>query len=278
VVTPVTAISGISKRRADLLRDAHLGTIPELAASSPETVRAVLTAAGNRVGMATVERWLVEARAIEAEQWHRAASFVVSFERRGDNGEHELERRTVVEQTEVEAGPGPTEQWRGWECSKLCEWMLEQVAPRTESPAEELAETAVSGGEAPAGRPPEASPDLSRSHRIVSTVLVGGSGVRSTLIDGGRVLATGSVQDVDRVVLRVQPGAAGSTLAAVRLRSIATGARVVAGPAELRPDGRAELTMPDVPPDVYDVAVVVWDEQARAAPDHISVPLVVEAR
>jgi hypothetical protein len=50
----------------------------------------------------------------------------------------------------------------------------------------------------------------------------------------------------------------------------------VAGPAELGPHGRAELTMPDVPPDAYDVAVVVWDEQARAAPDHISVPLVVE--
>jgi hypothetical protein len=276
VVTPITTISGISKRRAELLGGAHLGTIPELAAASPETVHDLLVAAGHRVSRSTVERWLVEARAIEAEQWHRAASFVVSFESRGDNGEHERERRTVVEQTEVDAGLAPTEQWRGWECSHVCEWMLARVLPLPESPDEERVDLTVPSGDASERRPSGPSPNVSRSHRIVGTVLVGRTGRRSKLVEDGRALAVGSVQDLERVALTIEPGAAGSTLVAVRLRSTATGARIVAGPAELGPHGRAELTMPDVPPDAYDVAVVVWDEQARAAPDHISVPLVVE--
>jgi hypothetical protein len=56
VVTPITTISGISKRRAELLGGAHLGTIPELAAASPETVHDLLVAAGHRVSRSTVER------------------------------------------------------------------------------------------------------------------------------------------------------------------------------------------------------------------------------
>jgi hypothetical protein len=142
-VDDLSSISGLDDRRRDVLAKLEVSTYYELIMTDRQRI---VDAFGRRVIRPTLEEvsaWQDEARRLRAASidasvsatapsgWQSAATFVVAFEER-EQGEA-LERRIVVEQTEVEpeASPQQRSQWPGWTCDDACRWMLERVGGPT---------------------------------------------------------------------------------------------------------------------------------------------------
>jgi hypothetical protein len=271
----ITAVAGISRRRAERLRDAGFGTIFDLAAAAPADIRAALIASADRVGLAAAEKWVAEARAIEATLWHRSASFVVSFEERGDDGVQE--RRTVVEQTELDTDPAPTEDWPGWECSQLCDWIRARLSSSEDAPVGESEASAPLAPEPPPVRP-RGSVQLREPYRIRRTELVAVDGQRTDLIEDGQSLIVGPVESPSRVTVWIEPAPRQPAMVAARVVDGTGTARVLAGPAEV-PVGqeKIELAVTGVLPGIHEVTVVAWDPDALAPPGQAMATFTVPA-
>jgi len=142
-VDDLSSISGLDDRRRDVLAKLEVSTYYELIMTDRQRI---VDAFGRRVIRPTLEEvsaWQDEARRMRAASidasvsatapsgWQSAATFVVAFEER-QQGEA-LDRRIVVEQTEVEpeASPQQRSQWPGWTCDVACRWMLERVGGPT---------------------------------------------------------------------------------------------------------------------------------------------------
>lgn len=149
----LSSITGLDDTRRDVLAQKR-GICTYYALIMTDRKR-IADAFGRRVIRPTPEEvaeWQDEARRLLAASkdasaaatapsgWQSAASFVVDFEER-EQGDA-LERRIVVEQTEVEpeASPQQRSQWPGWACDDACRWMLERVggppAPDLPGPAQ----------------------------------------------------------------------------------------------------------------------------------------------
>jgi hypothetical protein len=163
----LSSISGLDDRRRDVLaQKLGVSTCYELIMADRQRIVDAFGRRTIRPTLDEVSAWQDEARRIRAASldaavsapasgWQSAATFVVAFEERGQR--ETLERRIVVEQTEVEpeASPQQRKQWPGWTCDDTCRWMLERVGgPATQAvpgpaPAASLA-TAVPAEAGPA--------------------------------------------------------------------------------------------------------------------------------
>jgi len=174
----LSSISGLDDRRRDVLgQKLGVSTCYELIMADRQRIVDAFGRRTIRPTLDEVSAWQDEARRIRAASldaaisapaasgWQSAATFVVAFEERGQR--ETLERRIVVEQTEVEpeASPQQRRQWPGWTCDDTCRWMLERVgAPASQAvpgpaPAASPADAIPEANPAEAGPPDTGAPD-----------------------------------------------------------------------------------------------------------------------
>jgi hypothetical protein len=169
----LSSISGLDDRRRDVLgQKLGVSTCYELIMADRQRIVDAFGRRAIRPTLDEVSAWQDEARRIRAASldaaisapaasgWQSAATFVVAFEERGQR--ETLERRIVVEQTEVEpeASPQQRKQWPGWTCDDTCRWMLERVgAPAVPGPAPAASPAdAIPEADPPDTGPPDTGP------------------------------------------------------------------------------------------------------------------------
>lgn len=134
----LTAIGGIGPTRASVLRDAGIRTYQDLAALSVDKIDAILRAGEQFVSRDDIEGWISEAQELAeggpsdtvGSKWHVAASFVVEFQTREEDGE----RRTKIHHVEQDVD----ERWPDFEHQQLCQWMMAQLGEPLDEVPEDL--------------------------------------------------------------------------------------------------------------------------------------------
>jgi len=155
-------IPGIGTARARWLKTAFdVQSFADLAALSPDEVERRLKSEGRgSVSRSAIEGWISEAKArtaVESEalrtkhqdkgktpssgsqsDWKPVASFVVEFQTRDGDGDHQL-RRTAVHYLEEDRN----EHWTGFDWEKLAAWMRGQLRREAAAPQPDEGEVAV---------------------------------------------------------------------------------------------------------------------------------------
>jgi len=245
--------------------------ITSLTALADADQRAIYTALGSlrpRPTLARIAGWQADARsrlsdaAVDASEWHRAASFAVIFAQRQVDGG--WERRIEAEQTEVEPEP-PAQEWPGWECGPLCDWMLSQL----DQPAGEAARPASAE---PAAAAPRAA---GRAGLRIDAALLTDAQQTLDLVRAGTAIAAAPDELTPPVQLSVTVTGArpGQQLrAAVWFRRTAEPGWSPAGPASVPESGRVQFDLSPVPPGGHDIRVLAWATDPVASLAAVTLP------
>jgi hypothetical protein len=240
--------------------------------------RAIYTALGSlrpRPTLARIAAWQADARsrlsdaAVDASEWHRAASFAVIFAQRQVDGG--WERRIEAEQTEVEPEP-PGQEWPGWDCGPLCDWMLSQL----DQPAGEAGESAGAAGAVPpepAAAP--APPAAGRAELRIDGAVLTDAEQTLDLIRAGTAIPAAPDELTPPVQLSVTVTGArpGQQLrAAVWFRRTAEPGWSPADPVRVPESGRVQFDLSPVPPGGHDVRVLAWATDPVASLAAVSLP------
>jgi hypothetical protein len=275
--------------------------ITSLAALADADQRAIYTALGSlrpRPTLARIAAWQADARgrlsdaAVEASEWHRAASFAVIFAQRQVAGG--WERRIEAEQTEVDPEP-PAREWPGWECAPLCDWMLSQLDRPEHEPA---AETEPAAGDATAGDATAAA-RAAAARAAAARAAAGGAGAAGAAAPAGRAelridraVITDAQQTLDLVrggdvvtlpaaeftppaqlSVTVTGGRSGQQLrAAVWFRRPAEPGWSPVPSASLPTSGQVEFALSSVPPGQHQVRLLAWATQPGASLAAVTLP------
>ena len=187
--------------------------------------------------------------------WDRAATFVVSFEQRpGDQGG---ERRLAVEQTEIEPEQ-PPQVWPGWDCQRICDWMLDRLglaqAVQPESPT-------TTGAGRPQLRIDRATiiDEAGRVDIVTDNMLPATSALGCTV--PGRLVVTVSGSDPDREVHVV-----------IRFRRPGTRSRSAQEPVVVQGAGQADFDLSHVAVGQYGASLVAWTPDGSANPRVVELP------
>jgi hypothetical protein len=232
-----------------------------------------------------ISRWQDDARSkledtgTDAPDWQQAASFVVIFSQRPQDGG--WERHVEVERTEVEPERS-TQVWPGWDCAPVCAWMTSQLsqsadpgsAPSAEEPAPAAA-TPLNGDRPPAmagsGSPPPAGrPRL----RIDSAALFDAAG-RTDVVTAGRLAAEPHTRLTPpvRVVLTVSGARPGTRLQAVaRIHRPDAPGWNPRDPVTPSASGQAEFDLSAVPAGEHELSLIAWAPDASAQPVSVRLP------
>jgi hypothetical protein len=262
--------------------------ITGLTALADADQRAIYTALGSlrpRPTLARIAAWQADARsrlsdaAVDTSEWHRAASFAVIFAQRQVDGG--WERRIEAEQTEVEPEP-PAQEWPGWECGPLCDWMLSQL----DQPAGEAGETARAAGTAPP------APAAERAHDATEAAAPAppAAGRAELRIDGAVLTDAQQTLDLVRAGTAI-PAAPDELTPPVQLSVTVTGARPgqqlraavwfrrtaepgwsPADPVSVPESGRIQFDLSPVPPGGHDVRVLAWATGPGASLAAVNLP------
>lgn len=275
----LTVVPGLQETHRRALA-AKLG-ITSLTALADADQRAIYTALGSlrpRPTLARIAGWQADARsrlsdaAVDASEWHRAASFAVIFAQRQVDGG--WERRIEAEQTEVEPEP-PAQEWPGWECGPLCGWMLSQL----DQPAGDAVETAGAAGTVPAEPTAEPAAPGRRAAgraelRIDGAVLTDAQQTLD-LVRAGTAIPAAPDELTPPVQLSVTVTGArrGQHLrAAVWFRRTAEPGWSPADPVSVPESGRVQFDLSPVPPGGHDVRVLAWATDPVASLAAVSLP------
>jgi hypothetical protein len=197
--------------------------------------------------------------------WTQAATFVVSFEER--RLEHRVERRLVVEQTELEPEQAPSV-WPDWDCSKICGWMVDRLDRTDPTPSEGEALDNKRGAEL--GQRPSVTrtrpdrPQLSIEQAAVIDVtgradVVTEGTLISTVALGctlpGRLAVTVAGVDVDRDVE-----------VALRLRRLAEPGSSTQQQVSVRSGHPTEIELSSVAVGQYNMTLATWTPDGSADP------------
>jgi hypothetical protein len=241
--------------------------ITGLTALADADQRAIYTALGSlrpRPTLARIAAWQADARGrlsdatVDAAEWHRAASFAVIFAQRQVDGG--WERRIEAEQTEVEPEP-PAQEWPGWECGPLCDWMLSQ-----------LDQPAGAAGE-PAAAP--APPAAGRAELRIDGAVLTDAQQTLDLVRAGTAIPAAPDELTPPVQLSVTVTGArpGQQLrAVVWFRRAAGPGWSPADPVSVPESGRVQFDLSPVPPGGHDVRVLAWATDPVASLAAVSLP------
>ena len=243
--------------------------------------RAIYTALGSlrpRPTLARIAAWQADARsrlsdaAVDASEWHRAASFAVIFAQRQVDGG--WERRIEAEQTELEPEPAAQE-WPGWECGPLCDWMLSQL----DQPAGEAAGAAGTAPPEPAHDADDAAapapPAPGRAELRIDGAVLTDAQQTLDLVQGGTAIPAAPDELTPPVQLSVTVTGArpGQQLrAAVWFRRTAEPGWSPADPVSVPESGRVQFDLSPVPPGGHDVRVLAWATEPVASLAAVSLP------
>jgi hypothetical protein len=126
------SIRGLQQYRDVLSRKLGIASLRTLAEADERAIYDALKHTEPRPTLKRIAAWQTSARRklqgaeIDRSAWHTATSFAVVFAQRQIDGV--WERRIEAQQTEVEPSPEP-QQWAGWDCSPLCDWMTARLGP-----------------------------------------------------------------------------------------------------------------------------------------------------
>jgi hypothetical protein len=275
----LTVVAGLQEAHRRALAG-KLG-ITSLSALADADQRAIYTALGSlrpRPTLARIAAWQADAgsrlsdAAVDASEWHRAASFAVIFAQRQVDGG--WERRIEAEQTEVEPEP-PAREWPGWECGPLCDWMLSQL----DQPSGEAGETARAAGAAPPEPAPEAAvaapPAAGRAELRIDGAVLTDAQQTLDLVRAGTAIPVAPDELTPPVQLRVtvtgaRPGQ--QVRAAVWFRRTAEPGWSPADPVSVPESGRVQFDLSPVPPGGHDVRVLAWATDPVASLAAVSLP------
>lgn len=234
--------------------------ITSLRALADADQRAIYTALASlrpRPTLGRIAAWQADARRrlSDASEWHRAASFAVIFTQRQVDGG--WERRIEAEQTEVEPEPSAQE-WAGWDCGPLCDWMLSQLDQRAGAAAPDAAAPDAGAASAPAG------PAGLRINNAAIT------DARQTLdlIRDGAVLATApdELSPPVQLSVTVTGGRSGQQLrTAVWFRRGAQPGWSPADPVSVPESGQVEFDLSSVPPGGHALRLLAWATEPGAS-------------
>jgi len=265
--------------------------ITSLAALADADQRAIYTALGSlrpRPTLARIAAWQADARgrlsdaAVEASEWHRAASFAVIFaQRQVADG---WERRIEAEQTEVDPEPLARE-WPGWECAPLCDWMLSQLDRPEHEPAAETepaagdatagdataAARAAAGGAGAAG----AAAPAGRAELRIDRAVITDAQQTLDLVRGGDVVTPPATELTPpaQLSVTVTGGRSGQQLrAAVWFRRPAEPGWSPAPSASLPTSGQVDFALSSIPPGQHQVRLLAWATQPGASLAAVTLP------
>jgi hypothetical protein len=206
-----------------------------------------------------ISRWQDDARSkledtgTDAPDWQQAASFVVIFSQRPQDGG--WERHVEVERTEVEPERS-TQVWPGWDCAPVCAWMTSQLS----QPADP-----GSGSPPPAGRP---------RLRIDSAALIDAAG-RADVVTAGQLAAGPRTRLTPpvRVIFAVSGTRPGTRLQAVaRIQRPDAPGWNPRDPVTPSASGRAEFDLSAVPAGEHELSLIAWAPDASAQPVSVRLP------
>lgn len=279
------SISGLEDRHRRALARRQITTLRSLADADQRVIYDATGSIRPRPTLRQIARWQGEARgklgepAADAAQWHTAASFAVVFARRraGDT----WERRLEVERTEVEPEREP-EVWAGWECDRICGWMLGQlgeVSGAGPGPGAQAGEgRAQPAGAQPAGEParPAGRPAGRPRLHVDSAAIIDATGHADVVTDGA--LAADSPAGlvapvrVDFTVSGARPGT--EVHAVARLRGQGRPGRNAQDPAVVPPSGRTGFDLSGITAGRVELALLAWAPDASARPVSVRLPAV----
>jgi hypothetical protein len=233
--------------------------------------RAIYNALGNlrpRPTLARIAGWRADARsrlsdaAVDAPDWHRAASFAVIFaQRQADGG---WERRIEAGQTEVDPESSARE-WPGWECGPLCDWMLSQVVWPDDGAAAEPQPTAADAVPAPAGR----------TELRIDGAAITDAEQTLDLVQAGTAIAAAPVELMPPIQLSVtvSRGRPGQQLrAAVLFHRAAEPGWSPVDPVSVPRSGQVQFDLSSVPPGGHDVRLLAWATTRGASLAAVTLP------
>lgn len=273
------SVSGLQEiHRRTLADKLSITSLGDLADADQRAVWTALRNLRQRPSLARVAAWQEEARrrlneaAIDRSAWHTAASFVVIFAQRQIDSI--WERRVEAEQTEVEPAPEP-QQWAGWDCGPLCDWMLANVGMPENSVGSETgvpSQTVATAGQ-PAAR--AASAPAKRVELRIDSASVTDAFHEQDLVSGGKVTPAPPKELTPPVRLRVtvSGGRSGQQLmAAVWFRGRAAPGWTPQEPVSLPPSGQADFDLSSVSAGGHDVRLLAWATDPGAAMTAVTLP------
>jgi hypothetical protein len=245
-----------------------------LADADQRTIYDALLNTRPRPSLARIAAWQRDARsrpseaAIDSSTWHTAASFAVIFaQRQLDSG---WERRLEAEQTEVEPEPAHQE-WPGWDCQPLCDWMCSQLN-MPEDQAEAGAAGVTLGGEPAESAAPTPA---DRAELRIDTATITDATHELDLIAAGDPSGTppDDLTPPVRLNLTVSGGRSGQQIqAAVWFRRQAGPGWSPQEPAVISPSGHAEFDLSSVPAGEHRVRLLAWATDAGATLAAVTLP------
>jgi len=251
------SIRGLQEHRRVLATKLGITSLQALAEADQRAIYDALEGVRPRPSLRRIAAWQSSAREklgaaeIDRSAWHAAASFAVVFAQRQTDGgwEHRLE----AQQTEVEPAP-EAEQWPGWDCSLLCDWMTSQLGPPpdqtdAEAAAADQTGTAVTGAGA------------RRTALRIERVTITDALQEMPLIKAGKPTAA-PPEDLTQPVqlsLTVRGRRSGQQLsAAIWFRREAEPGWSPQDPVAIPTTGQVQFDLSSVPPGEHNVRLLAW--------------------
>jgi hypothetical protein len=269
----LTAIPGLEERhRRVLAQRLGITTYKVLACADLQEIFDAMSRNRPRPTLDEIREWQIQARrrleraASEAPGWDRAASFVISFERRQVEGV--TERRLVAEQTELEPEQPPSS-WPSWDGGGLGDWLQERLSaagstPEAPTPERDAEAPEIAGASPGTGREPVTG---GRELRLETIAVVDSSG-RAEAVSRGRPTGVDLEGTLPaRMEIRVTGGAPRSELrVALRFSEPGRPRWSPQAPITIQSHRTASLELSEAAVGRYHARVVAWAPDASVAP------------
>lgn len=281
-VDDLSSIPGLEDKYIQALaKQLHITTFRELASAESGAIYRAMSRFRPRPEPEEIARWQDQARTklsrpgIDPSDWHPAASFAMIFSQRQVDGG--WDRRIEAERTEVEPELPPLVS-PGWDCSLVCDWMLEQL-PQYDG--DEGVPTTHATDKGQTGFTDEPG-STATQHKTLGRLCIRSAAVidatgKADLIQGGELIANPPTELVSpaRAILTVTGAQPGHEVRAVaRIRARGETEWDSADPVTTDRSGRAELNLSAVNVGEYDVKLFAWAPDATAYLVSVRLPTV----
>lgn len=277
----LTSLSGLEDKHARALakQPLQITTFHELASADSDAIYRAMYRFQPRPRPEDIASWQEQARSklsapvMDPSDWQHMASFVVVFSQRQVDGESE--RRLEAERTEIEPEMPPFVR-SGWDCSPVCEWMLEHL-DQYDGGGEHIPATPASGeDQARFSKKPGSTP---KPHMTLKRLRIESAAVIDTtgpvhLVQEGEIVAHPPTELVspDRVTLTLTGAQPGHEVRVVaRIRTHGESEWSSTDPVSTDRSGRAELNLAPVSTGEHDIKLLAWTPDATA--HLVSMPL-----